>query len=344
LTDPIGVGKTFGFKFFFHDDSAGDPEIELKYGVYGVKEKQQMFSIAEIPVVPPAVATVSGTITDAAAESDIISGGRTIFIDLFNDTWVADDGTFADLRDEIIAGLVSAQGEANGWDAEVVLNQDVAGVVRTTDTRVTITLDAQVAYAITADETITTVTVPEEALVTTTGSDLTAAPTFDISDQGRSAALTGTLADNAGEAQIISGGQSLIITLVDTTWDATIGADNALTTALIDGLVSAGAETNGWNNVVKDGLTHTAVTRTNDSQVTITLPAFGGYDISADETITVTVPEDAVAGAGDIVATPTFDIQAPAATISGTITPWATKGAVVAGGKTIVIDLTGCRR
>ncbi|MFQ5948115.1 MAG: DUF2341 domain-containing protein, partial [Acidimicrobiia bacterium] len=40
----------------------------------------------------------------------------------------------------------------------------------------------------------------------------------------------------------------------------------------------------------------------------ITLPAFASYDITADETITVTVPATAVAGGSAIVATPTFDV------------------------------------
>jgi hypothetical protein len=49
------------------------------------------------------------------------------------------------------------------------------------------------------------------------------------------------------------------------------------------------------------------VVRTSDTVVTITLPAFGTYNITAGETITVTVPATAVTGDA-IVATPTFDI------------------------------------
>ena len=85
-----------------------------------------------------------------------------------------------------------------------------------------------------------------------------------------SAALTGTLSDNATEDQIVAGAETLIITLANDTWDATIGADNAKTTALIAGLDSAQSETKGWNAVVKANLDYNDVTRTSDTVVTIT--------------------------------------------------------------------------
>ncbi len=125
-----------------------------------------------------------------------------------------------------------------------------------------------------------------------------------------SAALTGTLVPSAIEADIVTGGDTLIITLSNDTWDPTVGADNAITTALINGIDSDGLEAFGWDAVVKAGLTFNEVTRTSATVVTITLPAFGTYDVTADETITVTVPATAVASATAITATPTFDIVA----------------------------------
>ena len=75
------------------------------------------------------------------------------------------DGTFFDdVRQDIINGLVSAQSEAHGWNAEVKAKIAVTDVVRTSDTVVTITLDAESLYDITAQETIT-VTVPTSATV-----------------------------------------------------------------------------------------------------------------------------------------------------------------------------------
>ena len=124
------------------------------------------------------------------------------------------------------------------------------------------------------------------------------------------AALTGTLADGAIEDAIVSGGETLIITLTSDTWDATIGADNAKTTALIAGIDSAQAEDKGWDAVVKANLDYNDVARTSDSVVTITLGAEATYQLTANETITVTIPATAVTSATETVATPTFTILA----------------------------------
>ena len=127
-----------------------------------------------------ASATVSGTVTTAGAENNVVNGGLTIVIDLSGDQWVPDDGTFNDtVRQAIIDGLNSSQGEGTGWNAEVRDKQGVAGVVRTSDTQVTITLDAQAGYSINADETIT-VTVPAAAVAG--AADIVATPTFVIND------------------------------------------------------------------------------------------------------------------------------------------------------------------
>lgn len=73
------------------------------------------------------------------------------------------EGTFFDdVRQDIINGLTSAQSETHGWNAEVKAKIAVTDVVRTSNTVVTITLDAEAAYDITAQETIT-VTVPASA-------------------------------------------------------------------------------------------------------------------------------------------------------------------------------------
>lgn len=123
-------------------------------------------------------ASISGTITAGVNESDIVAGGKTLIITLVNDTWIAAGAASFDLqRDEIIAGVDSAQSEALGWDLVPKATQSLAGVVRTSDTVVTITWDAFVTYDITATETIT-VTVPGTAL--TGGVSLIATPTFTI--------------------------------------------------------------------------------------------------------------------------------------------------------------------
>ena len=121
---------------------------------------------------------LTGTITASATMADINAGGKTIILTVTGDTWVAEGGTFNAQRQNIINGMTSAQSEALGWNNVVKVLQGVAGVVRTSDFIVTITLDAQATYLITAQETIT-VTVPGSAL--NLNGAIVASPTFTVS-------------------------------------------------------------------------------------------------------------------------------------------------------------------
>jgi len=124
-----------------------------------------------------------------------------------------------------------------------------------------------------------------------------------------SAILTGTaVTGGVLESQIVAGTETIIITLTDETWVATIGDDNAFTTALIAGIDSAQSEAEGWDAEVKGNMVHGDVTRTSATVVTIILAAEAAYEITEKETITVTIPAAALTGAAEVVATPTFDV------------------------------------
>ena len=130
--------------------------------------------------IATASAAVTGTATASITETDVVTGGKTIIITLTNNNWVP-TASFDAQRQNIINSLDSAQSEATGWDAVVKATQGVAGVVRTSDTVVTVTLDAFATYDITAQETIA-VTVPASALSSVEA--ITASPTFTVSATG----------------------------------------------------------------------------------------------------------------------------------------------------------------
>lgn len=134
-----------------------------------------------------------------------------------------------------------------------------------------------------------------------------------------SVALTGTVTASINENDIVTGGKTIILTLTgDTFVSAGTGpiGSTADTQALIDGIDSAQAEAAGWDAVVKAGLdTATDVVRTSDTVCTITLPAFASYEITAQETITATIPAAVLTGASPIVASPTFTVDAISITI-----------------------------
>ena len=130
-------------------------------------------------------------------------------------------------------------------------------------------------------------------------------------DAGASAALTTTITNEISVAR----NQNSIILLLDN--DTFKVLTTTIAQAIIDGLTSAGTEDDGWNNRVRDQLSTVAVTRVTAGIVRIDLPAFDAYSLTANETITATIPTSALTIAGTaIVATPTITITNVAA--SGT--------------------------
>ncbi len=126
-------------------------------------------------------------------------------------------------------------------------------------------------------------------------------------------AVTGTAIASIDEDDITTGGKTIILTLTNDTWKAAGTAnigDVADTQALIDGLDSAQSEGTGWNAEVRDKEVVGAVVRTSDTVATITLSAAAAYDVTAQETITVTVPTDVLNVSGlALVAVPTFTVD-----------------------------------
>ena len=131
------------------------------------------------------------------------------------------------------------------------------------------------------------------------------------------AAVTASVTGSFTEAQVVAGGEAIVITLVSDTWVASGATFNAQRQNIIDGLDAATSPANGWNNEVRDKEVVGAVVRTSNTDVTITLTASASYDITVDETITVTVPADALTStAVPITATPTIGVTAAAAAVS----------------------------
>lgn len=88
--------------------------------------------------------------------------------------------------------------------------------------------------------------------------------------------------------------------------------------SIATGLDSAQSEAAGWDAKVKPNIPVANVVRTSDTVTTITLHAQADYDITAQETITWTIPAAALDGNAAIVATPTFTIDTGAAPAAST--------------------------
>ena len=307
-------------------------------------------SIAILGSVANPIALFSGSAT-TAFESDIVTGGSELIITLTNDTWIAAGtgpiGSTAQSQ-SIIDALIATTSQPLGWNTVVRPGIEVADLVRTSATVATITLDAEPTYSIISSETIGA-TIPG-AVLTAAGS-IVVSNTFGITAQApTTCTVSGTITGLIEEDAIVAGGRTIVLTLSGNTWElqgtGPIGS-TVNTRALLDGITSAQVEALGWNLQVRDNLDETLsgdVVRTNDTTATITLPAFAPYNITATETITVTVPAEALTIATPAVtASPPFtvglDVPATAA-VTGTATFSLLADEVRAGGKTIVITLS----
>lgn len=87
------------------------------------------------------------------------------------------------------------------------------------------------------------------------------------------------------EQLIVAGGETITLTLFGDTWVAAGTTFDAERQNLIDALTSQQSEASGWNAEVRDKEVVSAVIRTSDEVVTITLTAAPAYDITFPETI-----------------------------------------------------------
>ena len=104
-------------------------------------------------------------------------------------------------------------------------------------------------------------------------------------------------------------------------WVSSLGEDNSATRAFLQGFISSGIESAGWNRIVRSQLSHTAVERVNDHRVLVRMSGFDSYDISQPETVRLMVPHEAVvSGQGFPVASSVIVVPTRgSAALSGTL-------------------------
>lgn len=122
------------------------------------------------------------------------------------------------------------------------------------------------------------------------------------------AAVTGTATDAGTSSQDLrdTAGKTFIATLTDDTFIGSFTDTDKLN--LLNGLVAAVTQTNGWNNQ-RANIDHTtAVVRTSGTVATITLPALPGLHLDHDDILEWTIPGSVLTGGSPIVATPTIRI------------------------------------
>lgn len=120
-------------------------------------------------------------------------------------------------------------------------------------------------------------------------------------------ALTGTSLTTPTEAEMVTGGQTVIITLTGDEWLPSPLFNDTIRQAIVDGF-SGEAIAHGWDVEIGPAIVLANVVRTSDTVVTITLPAAAAYVLAADETITFVCPASALVRATFPLGAETWDI------------------------------------
>lgn len=118
---------------------------------------------------------------------------------------------------------------------------------------------------------------------------------------GPTVAATGTFLTTPTEGEVVTGGQTIILTLTGETW---IAAGAALTEAIRRSLTVRDNQAAGWNVKIRAVLTATEIVRTSGTVVTVTLPAAAAYAIATDEVLDIVVVRAALTAAANPIAVP----------------------------------------
>lgn len=269
-------------KFPRADQSDLDARIDSRYAGLDV-------SYLRRGIEPRPVVTVAGTFfVSGVLESEVVTGGETItFASASPFDFAATLGGDNALTTAFLAAITGDDLAGNGFDDEVTLVH--GNLVRTNAFLMTLTLPASAGYSIGEDEVISAV-LPNGTFTAETG-DLTV-PIGTITENA-SVTLSGTAIGGVLESEIVSGTETVIFTIVGDQWAATLGADNAVTSAFLAAITGDHSGAGSFDDEV--ALVHGNLTRDSNTQLTLILPATAGYSITTtDEDIDLDVPEDSM--------------------------------------------------
>jgi hypothetical protein len=132
--------------------------------------------------------------------------------------------------------------------------------------------------------------------------------TYSTAEAAGGITLTGTAVPTQTEADIVTGGKTIILTLAGDTFVTGTSSEDGIA----GGSDSDKTGANKWDALIKTALDNTdVVLSVGDTVATITLPSFATYDTDETETITWTIPAASLTtGTSDIIATPTHTVTA----------------------------------
>lgn len=300
-------------------------------------------------------AALSGTVISMpTGEANIVSGGRTVIVKLSYGEWQDDVLTNSTKRNTLYEGFVASGDEQAQWGKVVAaLKTEGASAAQMNAAKdtITITLSEATGYNITKTQEISLTIKPEliknaiKAAVSVNKIIISA----DVIAQLDGTAVTQGL----GEGNIRAGGKTIIITLTNGEFTADVASDKEKRDAIFDGFKAALAPAM-WSEVIAalksaadSGVS--VITRNTSKKLTIELPAVSDYDISLNDTVSLTLPyktstgKEILVGAIKDVAVPTqLSITADtSANLTGSIMSGTiSETDIVAGNQNLIVTLT----
>lgn len=286
--------------------------------------------------VPTIRESVDGPLLTEIRELALRANGSTLFFQIASDGFVPEVGD--DTRESValIDSIVSQQSEVGGWNNIVRKRLTYEHVVRHAGGAVVeLHVPPYDDYDVLGPETLT-ILLPASTLLS--GQAIRLAQTIEVLAVTGSATTGGSLAAQFADAvarhspeqpccnredYIQSGAEAptLVIQLQRDHFEPGIEYwGSPALAALIAGVSSAQDEPYGWNRVVQRVLAAEFVTLTSEyahrDTLTFTLPALPKYSIAAPETVTVTLPPEAVVSRNEIIALPRLVVRATPGVLS----------------------------
>ncbi|WP_088189434.1 hypothetical protein [Desulfosporosinus sp. FKA] len=313
-----------------------------------------MFPATALGAGSISITTTPSTVTEGDVES--ISGFTATFTLPSGIYWGASidsvsPGTINSLLIPNLKNAFRASSDQDLWNQ--LLNNasnNASNITVSSDhTSISIAFPTYTNYNIQQDQTITFT--PPASLLEDSSSPI-ASSTFTITATPK-AILSGSLTEGATEADIVSGGKTLTIKLVNCQWDPYI-ATNATKRETLFKSLSADTglpDYDQWNTSVYNALVSApdpsaVISRADDHTVIITLPPTPSYNISVPQTVTLNSTQ-----IGSLIGSPSsFSILNPSFTINNNATsiqwspstpPTFSESLIRSGGATLEMKLNG---
>lgn len=282
-------------------DIKADQTITMELPTAQVKDGAEIVTYVPVSFVITHTKTSTLTITPTSVtEADIQTGKAVITLTLTDNEWSIDSDT---KRQDLINALVPKD-QKEQWDKV----KNMLSISDTTGDTLVITLPKVSDYKLGTNQTVT-LNVPQQLLKNNTRINeaeftINAAPKVII---------TGTATPKVTQTDIINGGKTIVVTVVNGVWANDIASNSASGQKLLKGFM--------FDPAYKDAINAGAnVVRTNDEVVTIILPPLAEYKVGADTLIKFDASAITATGSSNTGILDAF-----------TITPITNQSAIVSG-------------